>query len=153
MLCRPGSVSATEHSWQLLLIGIGDVLSSHSPAVIDPFRLAQIPDNLRRLLKSFFKNLAQTIAHDEFLAWLQCQGEDAQMICTARLGVARLGEARSGQNTAGIVAGRHVNPRFALAQLLIALSHGQAKLLFVPRYRKGGETVLLFGGRGGDGCL
>jgi hypothetical protein len=96
----------------------------------------------RRLFASLVKNLAQAIAYDELFAGLHGDGEDTHLV---RDGPAdaegRGGGLDAGEDAAGIFICLHLNPRLARPQLLVALSHCEAKLLFVPRDDEGGEAV------------
>ena len=114
---------------------------------------AELETHSRRLLARLVENLPKGIAYDQILPRLQSQRQNPQMIRTRSPLPARPIAPLSRQNPARIRAGRNINPRRALAQLLVALSHRQAKLLLVPRNRQGREAVLLLRRRSSDSCL
>jgi hypothetical protein len=103
---------------------------------------AACPRHSRRLFARLVKNLAQAIAYNELLTRLHGDGENTQLIAAGPANAEGLGRGLdAGQNAAGIFIGLYLNPRLARLQLLVALSHREAKLLFVPRDDKGREAV------------
>src|ERR1700722_20309388 len=99
--------------------------------LLDRFSSQKKPS--RRLFARLVEDPAEAVPYDELFPGLHGDGEDAHLVRGRPADAeGRGGSLDPGEDAAGILFGLYLNPRFARLQLLVALSHREAKLLFVP---------------------